>query len=83
MVDLAKIYIWGEFVGATLWNEDTQSTSFEYDPDFGAKGWELSPSSPCILGRRLRQNETASNKVRRGLFVLFGTGNNRSEKSGC
>lgn len=53
MVDLAKVYIWGEFVGAALWNEDTQSTSFEYDPAFGTKGWELSPILMPVARHRI------------------------------
>lgn len=53
MVDLAKVYIWGEFVGAALWNDDTRSTSFEYDPAFGTKGWELSPILMPVARHRI------------------------------
>ena len=43
MVNLAKVYIWGEYAGAVLWNENTASASFEYVPSFAKKGWDLSP----------------------------------------
>ncbi len=43
MVNLAKVYLWGDYVGAALWNEQTQSTTFEYEPAFTHKGLELSP----------------------------------------
>ena len=43
MVNLAKVYIWGEYAGAVLWNENTASATFEYEPSFVNKGWDLSP----------------------------------------
>lgn len=43
MVNLAKVYIWNEFAGALLWDENTRTASFEYDTDFAGKGLELSP----------------------------------------
>ena len=42
MVNLAKVYIWGEYAGAVLWNENTGSATFEYEPSFARKGWDLS-----------------------------------------
>lgn len=53
MVNLAKVYIWGEFAGAALWNEETQIASFEYDPAFTAKGWELSPIQMPVTPHRI------------------------------
>lgn len=43
MVNLAKVYIWGEYAGAVLWNESTSTATFEYEPSFAKNGWELSP----------------------------------------
>lgn len=43
MVNLAKVYIWGEYVGAVLWNENADVATFEYEPSFYKHGWELSP----------------------------------------
>lgn len=43
MVNLAKISIWGEYAGAVLWDERTDTASFEYDPAFIRHGWDLSP----------------------------------------
>lgn len=43
MVNSAEIYIWDEFVGAVIWNEVTQTATFEFDRNFVSKGYELSP----------------------------------------
>lgn len=43
MIDRAIVRIWGSVAGAVLWNETTQTASFEYDPDFIKKGYELAP----------------------------------------
>ena len=43
MVNLAKVHIWGEYAGAVLWDDSRDLASFEFDPDFRRKGWDLSP----------------------------------------
>jgi len=43
MIDRAIVKIWNTVAGAVLWNETTQTASFEYDPDFIKKGYELAP----------------------------------------
>ena len=43
MVNLAKVYIWGEYAGAVLWNESTGTATFEYESSFIKNGWNLSP----------------------------------------
>lgn len=43
MVIAAKVYIWGEYAGAVLWDENTNSASFEFEPSFVNKGWDISP----------------------------------------
>lgn len=43
MIDRAIVKIWGITVGAVLWNDDMQVASFEYDPKFVQRGYELSP----------------------------------------
>ena len=40
MVNLAKVYIWGEYAGAVLWNESTGTATFEYEPSFAKNGRE-------------------------------------------
>jgi len=42
-MDAAYVKIWGELVGAVLWDEATGFATFEYDPAFLRKGWELAP----------------------------------------
>ena len=42
-MEVAKIIIWGTFVGAVLWDEATGIASVEYDPAFKRKSWDLAP----------------------------------------
>ena len=39
----AKIFLWGELVGAVAWMDDRGHAAFEYDPGFLKKGWDISP----------------------------------------
>ncbi|WP_309640709.1 type II toxin-antitoxin system HipA family toxin [Flavobacterium sp.] len=43
MITTAFINLWDERVGAVAWDTNTQTASFEYDPKFVAKQWELAP----------------------------------------
>lgn len=43
MVKTAWIHIWGERIGAVAWNEDAGYATFEYEPNFRNKKWDLSP----------------------------------------
>ena len=42
MVTLAYVNIWGHRAGIVMWNENTQSAVFEYDPAFERLGLDLS-----------------------------------------
>ncbi|MEN9510758.1 MAG: hypothetical protein RLZZ370_577, partial [Bacteroidota bacterium] len=42
-METAFVKIWGTTVGAVAWNAATGYASFEYEPSFRKKGWELSP----------------------------------------
>ncbi|HUW05422.1 MAG TPA: type II toxin-antitoxin system HipA family toxin [Williamwhitmania sp.] len=54
MVDVAEIKIWGNLVGAVRWDEEQQLGSFQYDPKFIQKGWDLSPlKMPIAEGSRI------------------------------
>lgn len=43
MVTLAYINIWGQRAGVVMWNENTESAIFEYEPSFERLGLNLSP----------------------------------------
>ncbi|OYX83352.1 MAG: toxin HipA [Flavobacteriales bacterium 32-34-25] len=43
MITTAFIKIWNETVGAVAWNVETGIASFEYDPKFITKNWDLAP----------------------------------------
>lgn len=54
MVDVAKVKLWGETVGAIRWDEQQQLASFQYDDRFINKGWDLSPlKMPLSNGDRI------------------------------
>jgi serine/threonine-protein kinase HipA len=42
-MNTAYVKIWGEVAGAVAWDKTTGYASFEYDPKFKTKGWDLSP----------------------------------------
>jgi len=43
MITTAYVKVWNELVGAVAWDEEEQLASFEYDPSFLEKNWDLSP----------------------------------------
>ncbi|MDA8693239.1 type II toxin-antitoxin system HipA family toxin [Saprospiraceae bacterium] len=42
-MDTAFVNIWGHRVGAVAWDAEVQLASFQYDPSFLTKEWDLSP----------------------------------------
>ncbi len=42
-MNVAEVRIWGEMAGAVAWDDDAGLATFEYEPRFKSKGWELSP----------------------------------------
>ncbi len=71
MVNLAKVYIWGEYAGAVLWNENTGSATFEYEPSFARKGWDLSPLMMPINENRAHSFRELSKDTFMGLPGLL------------
>lgn len=47
-MNTAWVKIWGELVGAVAWNPTTGYATFEYDPQFKKKGWDLAPLQMSI-----------------------------------
>jgi len=43
VIEVATIHIWNTLVGAVSWDPGSGLASFEFDPGFSAKGWNLSP----------------------------------------
>lgn len=71
MVNLAKVYIWGEYAGAVLWNENTGFATFEYEPSFARKGWDLSPLMMPINENRAHSFRVLSKDTFMGLPGLL------------
>ena len=55
MIQTAFVHIWNKRVGAVAWNEQDGTASFEYDPDFAATGWELSPIAMRLSDLRMHR----------------------------
>ena len=51
-MNTAYVKIWGELVGAIAWDETVGFATFEYDPKFKSKGWDLSPLQMPISATR-------------------------------
>lgn len=71
MVDVVNIKLWGEYVGAAVWNPTTQSAIFEYDRSFIAKGLDLSPIMMPISQPRIFSFEDVSQRTFLGLPGLL------------
>lgn len=71
MVNLAKVYIGGEYAGAVLWNENSASATFEYEPSFAKKGWDLSPLMMPINENRPHSFRELSKETFMGLPGLL------------
>lgn len=51
MVNVGEVHLWNHLVGAVLWDENDETGSFEFDPDFCRLGLEISPiHMPAIDG---------------------------------
>lgn len=51
-MNTAFVKIWGELAGAVAWDEGTGIATFEYDPAFQSRGWDIAPlQMPVGTGR--------------------------------
>ncbi|MBM3161865.1 MAG: type II toxin-antitoxin system HipA family toxin [Chlorobi bacterium] len=51
-MDVAEVRIWGELAGAVAWDEAAGLATFEFDPRFKSKGWDLAPLQMPISDTR-------------------------------
>ncbi len=62
MVTIARVNLWGLYVGAIVWNDDIQYATFQYAPEFVRSGLEVSPIhmplGSGIYSFRMLQNDT-------------------------
>ncbi|WP_298316974.1 type II toxin-antitoxin system HipA family toxin [uncultured Aquimarina sp.] len=54
MVDVIKITLWGQELGALSWDADKKYASFEFFPDFLRNNWDVSPIHMPILNSEKR-----------------------------
>ena len=77
-MNTAFVKIWGEVVGAVIWDEKTGSASFEYDVAFKKLNWDLSPLKMPIDAPKnifsfpeLRKNKNSATDTFKGLPGLL------------
>jgi len=63
--------LWGDFVGAVLWDEATGTASFEYDRAFAAKGLDISPIHMPVSAPRIYSFGSLSRDTFMGLPGLL------------
>ncbi|MBR1469229.1 MAG: type II toxin-antitoxin system HipA family toxin [Prevotella sp.] len=71
MVTLAYINIWGQRAGVVMWNENTESAVFEYEPSFERLGLNLSPIMMPLSPHRPYQFPSISKETFMGLPGLL------------
>ena len=71
MITVARVLLWGDFVGAVLWDETTGTASFEYDRAFAAKGLDLSPIHMPVSAPRIYSFGSLSRDTFMGLPGLL------------
>ena len=71
MVTLAYVNIWGHRAGVVMWNENTQTAVFEYEPAFEKLGLDLSPLLMPLNPHRPYQFTSISKDTYMGLPGLL------------
>ena len=71
MVTLAYVNIWGHRAGVVMWNENTQTAVFEYEPAFERLGLDLSPLLMPLNPHRPYQFTSISKDTYMGLPGLL------------
>lgn len=52
-VETALVHLWGQLVGAVAWDRDRELATFEFDPDFLDRDWDVAPlKMPLATARR-------------------------------
>lgn len=71
MVTVAKVYLWGLYVGAVIWDEKSASAKFQYDEKFVRHGLDLSPLVMPLQAKEYYEFSDLSSKTFMGLPGLL------------
>ena len=71
MITVARVMLGGDFVGAVLWDETTETASFEYDSAFAAQGLDISPIQMPVAASRIYSFGSLSRDTFMGLPGLL------------
>ena len=71
MITLARVKIWDTVVGVIAWSDSKGIATFEYDPNFIKKDWDLAPLTMPLVesrnGKRVFQFSTLNKETYKGL----------------
>ncbi len=70
-MEVAEIKIWGILVGAVAWDENNGYATFEYDPRFNQRGYDLAPLKMPVNGDRRIFSFPELRKQRNSPFDTF------------
>ncbi len=71
MVDVVNIRLWNHYVGAAIWNSNTNLASFEFDRSFIARGLDISPIKMPISSSEIYSFADLSRETYMGLPGLL------------
>ncbi len=71
MVKTARVYLYDMFVGALLWDEESQLGLFEYDPDFIRTGIEISPIHMPLIANQTYAFPSLNRETYKGLPAIL------------
>jgi len=71
MIDYADIYLWNEYIATVAWDEQRQSSRFEYAPAFVERGIQLSPLMMPVEKDKVYQFPSLSEDTFMGLPGLL------------
>ncbi len=66
-MEVITVNLWGQRVGALLWNHDRMLASFQYDPEFVQTGLEVSPVKLPLSAKVFQFPELADTNTFKGL----------------
>ena len=70
-MNAAYVKIWGELVGAVAWSDADGTATFEYDPKFKNKTWDLSPLQMPLSAATSKFNFPALRKKKDSTLDTF------------
>lgn len=72
MITTAFVKVWDETIGAVAWNPETGVASFEFEPKFLSKKWDIAPLKMSIAKCILFPGTTGCENIQRTSGLVGG-----------